>query len=95
MLRFKGELGLGWDEGDTTEPVQRVVGTGLTLDVPGLQRPRGSQGELVLFFFLCCFGFAWAETNFGFALVFVSFGQACPDLHNQLYHPSDAGVILT
>ena len=47
------------------------------------------------FLFLCCFGFAWAETNFGFTLVFVSFGQACLGLQTQLYHPSDAGVILT
>lgn len=32
---------------------------------------------------------------FSFALVFVSFGQACLDLQTQLYHPSDAGRILT
>lgn len=46
-------------------------------------------------FFLCCFGFPWAETHLGFALVFVSFGQAYLDLQTQLYHPSDAGMILT
>ena len=32
---------------------------------------------------------------FSFALVFVSFGLDCLDLQTQLYHPSDAGRILT
>lgn len=37
------------------------------------------------------FGFPWAETHLGFALVFVSFGQAYLDLQTQLYHPSRCG----
>ena len=32
---------------------------------------------------------------FSFALVFVSFGQACLDLQTQLYHPSDAQSSLS